>query len=307
MTATPYFSATSPWNTPLGSGATYSAIKWPGSTGYNYTVNWDNYSPAVYVASASDPLVTVSYPAGWGYPGGTIQVHMPAAANGAAGTDGELVVIDNGVAYNFWQFNRTSTNTATAGSMGEANVVSGNGFGSKNPFLSAGTTAIGASELGGLLTAADQSAGSINHALQLVVDSTLVSSGLLGLAISSDGSSASGIVKEGELLAIPANMAMPSGLSALGQEVFTALQKYGAYVVDVAGGDTAIRAQSNAFDATTMTALWHDMGNITPLLEAVTSTGTPASSTSSPQAPTTTTSDDHEAAHDGHHHADKRP
>src|SRR5258705_12615271 len=88
------FSPTSTWNTPIGTGASYTTLNWPAPTGYNYNVAWSSYSPAVYTASASDPLVQVSYPAGWGYPGGTISVHMPAAANGAAGTDGEVLVID---------------------------------------------------------------------------------------------------------------------------------------------------------------------------------------------------------------------
>jgi hypothetical protein len=91
----------------------------------------------------------------------------------------------------------------------------------------------------------------------------------MGNAIAGDGSSSTGIVKEGELLAIAPGAPMPAGLSALGQEVFIAMQKYGAYVVDVAGGVTNIRAQANAYDNATMTALWHDMGKITPLLQAV--------------------------------------
>lgn len=266
---TPPFTASSSWNTQVSSDATFTKLNWPASTGYNYSVAWDSYSPSVYVASSSDPLVQVTYPPGWGYPGGTVSVHMPAAANGAAGTDGELIVIDGDVAYNFWQFNRTSTTTASAASFGAENIVTGDGWGSKSPFLSAGITAVGASQLGGLLVKDETNDGSIDHALQLVVDSKLVQSGAIGQAISSDGSSASGIVKEGQLLAIPPGTPMPAGLSKLGQEVFTALQKYGAYVVDVAGGTTTIRAQANAFDDATITALWHDMGNITPLLQGV--------------------------------------
>jgi hypothetical protein len=266
---TPPFSASSSWNTPVSDSATFTKLNWPASTGYNYSVAWDSYSPAVYVASPSDPLVQVTYPPGWGYPGGTISVHMPAAANGAAGTDGELIVIDGDVAYNFWQFKRTSTSTGTAASFGAENVVTGDGWGSKSPFLSAGITAAGSSQLGGLLVKAETADGSIDHALQLVVDSKLVLPGAVGSAIASDGSSASGIVKEGQLLAIPKGTPMPAGLSPLGQEVFTAMQKYGAYVVDVAGGTTTIRAQSNDFDDATMTALWHDMGKITPLLAGV--------------------------------------
>ena len=272
----PPFSSSSPWNTLIPSQSVYTSLNWPSSTGYNYTVSWASYSPAVYVATAADPLVTVSYPASWGYPGGTVSVHMPLAANGAVGTDGELIVIDNGIAYNFWEFNRTGPTAATALAIGEDNVLTGSGFGVSSPFLGAGITAIGSSELGGLLTQTDQSNGLIDHALQLVVDSKLVKPGFTGVAISGDGSSATGIVQEGELLGISPNTPMPTGLSPLGQEVFTALQDYGAYVVDVASGDTAIRVQSNAFDSATMTALWHDMGSIATLLSAVTPATHPA-------------------------------
>ncbi|WP_458756087.1 hypothetical protein ACSVBT_10755 [Afipia sp. TerB] len=195
---------------------------------------------------------------------------MPAAANGAAGTDGELIVIDGDVAYNFWQFKRTSATTASAASYGAENIVTGDGWGSKSPFLSAGITAVGASQLGGLIVKDETNDGSIDHALQLVVDSKLVQPGFMGNAIAGDGSSASGIVKEGQFLAISPDTPMPAGLSALGQQVFKAMQKYGAYVVDVAGGVTNVRAQANAFDASTITALWHDMGKITPLLQGVT-------------------------------------
>src|SRR4051812_34050248 len=119
--ATPPFSSSSSWNTLVPPNSSFTKLNWPGSTGYNYSVAWDSYSPSVYVASPSDPVVQVSHPAGWGYPAGTVSIHMPAAANGAAGTDGELIVIDGDVAYNFWQFNRTSSTTATAASYGAEN------------------------------------------------------------------------------------------------------------------------------------------------------------------------------------------
>src|SRR5262249_15978537 len=149
------FSSTSSWNQTIGSGATYTRLNWPASTGYNYSVNWDQYSPAVYVASASDPIVQVTYPPGCGYPGGTVSLHIPQAATGAAGTDGEILIIDGDNVYNFWQFSRTSSTTATAQSFGQENIVTGDGWGSKSPFLSAGTTAVGGSEMGGLLVQAE--------------------------------------------------------------------------------------------------------------------------------------------------------
>jgi hypothetical protein len=257
--ATTPFAPSSNWNTPVGTDATYSKLNWPASDGYNYAVNWDTYSPAVYVASSSDPLVQVSVPASWGYPGGTVGVHMPTAANGAVGTDKELVVVDGDTAYNFWEFNRTGATSATADAYGQSSVTTGSGWGSASPFLSAGTTAAGSSELGGLLVQAETDTGHINHALQLVVDSGLVKAGFSGPAIAGDGGSANGIVQEGDHLAISPSTPMPSGLSTLGQEVFHALQQYGAYVIDVAGGATLLRAQANGYDQTTIDALWHDM------------------------------------------------
>ena len=262
------FSPTSTWNTPVGTGAAYTKLNWPAPTGYNYGVGWSSYSPSVYVASDSDPLVQVTHPAGWGYPGGTVSVRMPLAANGAAGTDGELLVVNGDTVYNFWQFNRTSATTASAASFGETNIVTGTGWGTKSPFLSAGITAVGASQLAGLLVKAETDTGQINHALEMSVDSRLALPGFTGNAIAGDGGSTAGIVKEGDHLAIPLGTPMPAGLSPLGQEVFRAMQQYGVFVVDVAGGTSNLRAQANAYDDATIGALWQDMSSITPLLPA---------------------------------------
>jgi hypothetical protein len=194
---------------------------------------------------------------------------MPLAANGAAGTDGELLVIDGSIVHNFWQFKRTSATTATASSYGATNISTGSGWGSKSPFLSAGIVAAGSSQMAGLLVQSETDAGEINHALELTVDSGLVKPGFVGDAISGDGGSVSGIVQEGQRLAILPGTPMPSGLSPLGQKVFRALQNYGAFPIDVAGGTSNLRAQANAYDAQTMTNLWHDMSKITPLLQKV--------------------------------------
>jgi len=70
-------------------------------------------------------------------------------------------------------------------------------------------------------------------------------------------------------LAIPPETDMPSGLSPLGQKVFRAYQKFGAFVVDVAGGVTNLRAQANAYDEQTITLLRRDTAKLTPLLERV--------------------------------------
>jgi hypothetical protein len=68
----------------------------------------------------------------------------------------------------------------------------------------------------------------------------------IGEAISGDGRNPNGF--RGATLGHPAAVAMPLGLSPLRQKVFRACQRYGAFVIDVAGGVTNLRAQANAYD-----------------------------------------------------------
>jgi hypothetical protein len=278
LSSTP-FSSTSAWNQQVNTGATYTSLNWPTSTGWNYDVGWGNVP--VYVASSSDPVVQVSVPASWGWPGGTVSVHVPAGATGGTPTDSSIVIIDGDTVYNFWRFNRTSNTTATAQSYGETNAVTDTGWGSSG--IGAGILAVGASELGGMLIKAQTDSGTIDHALQLAVDGSLLKSGYVSPAIATDGSSSSGIMQEGQHLAIAPGTPMPSGLSALGQEVFRALQQYGAYVIDSGGTQTSIRTQANAYDAATMNALRLDMNSVLPMLKAVSGgTPTPSGGTGTP-------------------------
>lgn len=263
------FSPASSWNRPVAANAAYGALDWPASTGYNYSVAWKRYSPAVYVASPADPLVQVTHPPGWGYSSKSVSVRMPAEADGAAGTDGELLVIDGDVVHNFWRFKRLGPTTAAAQSYAAANVLTDSGWGSRAPFRGAGIVATGSSQLAGLLVQAETDEGEIEHALQLVIESSLAKPGYTGEAIRGDGRNPDGIVQEGDRLAIPPAAPMPPGLSPLGQKVFRAYQRYGAYVVDVADGVTNLRAQANAYDAATITLLWRDLSVITPMLQRV--------------------------------------
>lgn len=265
------FAATSPWNTLIPNGATYTNIAWPASTGYNYAVAWDGGTPSVYQSNTGDPVVAVNYAAGWGYPGGILNIPLASGITGADGSDAEIVIIQGDNVHQFWIFNRTSDTTATAQAYGVSSYSSGTGFGTSSPFLGAGTTAIGASEMGGLLVQDEVVAdGAILHALQLAAEMALTRPGFVPPAIAGDGPTTGGIVQEGWLLGIPKTTAMPGGLSPLGQQVFTCFQNYGCYIVDVAGGVSNLRTQSNGWDVTTMTNLWHDMGSILPLSKRVT-------------------------------------
>jgi len=261
------FAATSSWNTPIASNATFEEVGWP--RGARFGVAWSSYSPAIHMSSGSDPVVSVEHPASWGRPAGTLKVRIPANADGAPGTDGELLVIDGDTVHNFWQFRRLSAETATAQSYGATNVVTGNGWGRASPFLGAGIVATGSSQLAGLLVQAETDRGDIAHALQISIDAPYARPGRTGEAINGDGRNPDGLVQEGQRLGIPTTVAMPRGLSPLGQKVFRAYQTYGAFVIDVAGGVTNLRAQANAYDQTTIVALQQDLTRISPLLQRV--------------------------------------
>jgi hypothetical protein len=261
------FAASSSWNTPIAEGAIYQKVGWPIAA--RFGVAWSSYSPAIYAASNSDPVVSVQYPPGWGYPGGVVDVRMPSDADGAVGSDGELLAIDGEVVHNFWQFKRLNLTEATARSYGATSVFTGNGWGRTSPFLGAGTVAAGSSQFAGMLVQAETDRGEIAHALQISIDMSLAKPGHIGEAISGDGHNPNGLVQEGQRLAIPPTVPMPQRLSPLGQKVFRACQRYGAFVIDVAGGVTNLRAQANAYDRATITELRRDVSRIAPMLERV--------------------------------------
>jgi hypothetical protein len=186
-----------------------------------------------------------------------------------------LIVIEpDGTVYNFWQFNRTSATTATAVSYGEANVVTDTGWGkpggAASAPLGAGTTAVGANLLDEVVVQAQTDTGAINHALGLYIGNDMLAPGYVAPAIGDDGTTRRAPLLEGELLAIPPGTPMPSGLSPLGQEVFTALQQYGGYITDRGGSvNSGVRFQQNAYDSTTMNAVSADMSTIFHLLKVV--------------------------------------
>lgn len=198
-----------------------------------------------------------------------MRIRLPADIDGAAGTDGELLVIDGDLVHNFWQFRRLGPHQASAQSYGVANLADDTGWGVAIPFLGAGIVAAGSSQLAGLLVEAETGRGEIAHALQIALDEAYARPGHVGEAISGDGRNPHGLLKEGERLAIPPGTMMPTGLSPLGQKVFRAYRRYGGYIVDVAGGVTNLRAQANVYDEATIAALRADLGRISPLLQRV--------------------------------------
>jgi hypothetical protein len=243
------------------------ALSWPSGT--ISWVDWSSYSAPIYVATSTDPLVQVTCPASWDWPANP-SFHAPAGATGAPGTDGDIVVIDGTTVNNLWRFARTSDTTATAQAFAATDLITGTGWGTASPLLGAGIVAAGASEFAGMVVQAETDAGEIRHAIQLEMPQSVNAPGFTGSAIDGDGPTATGILQEGDQLAIPASAPMPSGLSPLGQKLFRALQTFGGFDIDTTDCCTVgTRVQQNGYDQTTVTALEGDVAQVFPLLQKV--------------------------------------
>jgi hypothetical protein len=252
------FAKTSPWNTPLGRGASFDGR--PVVTVSNSTpwINRAEYSVSVVRASATDPLVTVDVASG-NFPG-PVTLRVPASAAPAAGADAHLVVIspDGTRASEFWLLDLAAR---TAGVYLPVDLQgSGVGLG--------WVRATGVSLLGGLIRRDEMT--NIPHALALGLPYDLLGDGHVWPAISDDDGGAPGTAPEGSLLAIPPGTPRPAGLSPLGGAIFDALSRYGAYVVDQSGGGAAVLCAEPSADASRVNAALTDMRAVMPLLRRVT-------------------------------------
>jgi len=93
------------------------------------------------------------------------------------------------------------------------------------------------SQLGGLIRLHDLDEGVIPHALQMGCSPLVLSPAVVWPALSGDAfkNGNLGFVPYGALLAIPSDVPMPAGMSAVGQMIWTALRNYGAYCADAQG------------------------------------------------------------------------
>jgi hypothetical protein len=79
---------------------------------------------------------------------------------------------------------------------------------------------------------ADLLSGSINHAISFAAANT---GEYVAPATYYDGTETGTSIPEGTRFFFPSSVSMPSGLTPFAQMVFTAIQKYGAYLIDTAG------------------------------------------------------------------------
>jgi len=88
----------------------------------------------------------------------------------------------------------------------------------------------------GQITGADIAAGTIDHALEVSLTSFQLASGRWTAPATAPERQGYGTIQMGAKIGIPAGIAKPAGLSSIGSMVFDALQRYGAYAGDYAGG-----------------------------------------------------------------------
>jgi|GEM_PF-2148172 hypothetical protein len=245
------FEAMSPWNTP-----TPGATQWfdtsllhilatpvDGSTALHWWVNTE--SVGVFYSGPSDPVWTFNLPAlnSPRYhrvrPATTFSVQAPANMIDGGDVDHVVVLVSGSTYYEAWnaevnQSTRTVTSRSAEAPWAVGDIVNGPGAGSPN---NDGSRASNFSWAGGLITGDDLARGLIDHALVVALNGTMLKAGsdYLFPATAWDNIG-SGPIKIGSRLGIPATAARPAGLSALGNMVFDALQRYGAFVGDYGGG-----------------------------------------------------------------------
>lgn len=249
------FGPTSPWNTPTPANTSWydtprlhtMPIAVNGDTFQHWWVNTS--SVGIYYSKATDPVWTFNMPAYiaplWNRnrPAQTFQVRAPANMVDGGDEDHILVVVDGNRYYEVWNalvdpVTRTVTNRPSAPGWATGDFVNGPGAGTTA--TNDGVRAANFSWAGGLITGHDLAAGKIDHALVVALPHSMLKAGgtpdYVWPATAWDNGGATGPIRMGTRLGIPAGTPRPAGLSPLGNQMFDALVTYGAFVGDYCGG-----------------------------------------------------------------------
>jgi hypothetical protein len=232
------FAATSPWNMPLGSGATYESSDATQtanliSTSVDVGGNMELWSHPMYVARATDSLCTITNVVD----NATYQYRIPSGAQPAGPsptlgyTDAHMHVVDPSLqtVHEGFRMEQTGSTTWTTHYKVD-NSLTGSGVGS------GGVRAYGGSAIGGLIRKHEIANRYIPHAVAIALDNSQLKSPYVWPASDQDfgGSSTyAGQNPMGTLCAIPPSVNLTTlGLNADALALATALQNYGAYVTD---------------------------------------------------------------------------
>ena len=231
-----------------------------------YCINNDMFSRPVFFASPTDPTWTVTAGEGWGKPARTVQYQAPANTRQASGTDAVLnVLAPDGTlwdAYGVTNLDPTA-HTFSAAFLVESDGINGTGFGVQ-PYTANGTTAVGAPQAGGVITAADVAARRIDHAATMAFDYADEGGATTGAGpqvpptVSNDDGGGPGPIPQGGLLV--ATGTRPSDLNKMERALWAAAKRKGVFVTDRLFGDPCFsgdgsRAVGKAFTGKGLTKI----------------------------------------------------
>jgi hypothetical protein len=259
-------------------------------------VNRESYSSPVTLAKKTDPLCTVT---DTGLSTRSAVYRIPDNVAISAGTDLSAAVVDPTQHYvhETWVTQRTGPTSFTT-KRHERGDLYGSGFGPNQ-----GTTAAGASQLGGLIRTWEVQAGEIRHALcvALANEQMFKSTGSAGAdkynygtalgyvwpATEQDADSMTnymGAVPMGTYFAIPSwvDIEAWTGVSEPTKVVARAIQRYGAYVVNRAS--CFILAAEPSADAAWVNTVRNELTRIRPFFRVVTN-NSPATPNGGPLLP----------------------
>lgn len=184
----------------------------------------------IYTVDSGTPAFTVTCGASrWGVcPFAGWPVLIPDGAAPNSGSDGVMVTVDeaSGTIFEFWRARKDDRRWSA--SWGAVNSLRGSGWGGAS-------TGSGASRLAGVIRVAEIAAGVIPHALALQTNNAC--STFRAPALKSDGTSTrSDCLPEGARLQLDPTLDLGKlDLTPGERAVATAMQRYGGFVMDVAG------------------------------------------------------------------------
>jgi hypothetical protein len=270
------FASSSPANQTLDPSTPMQQVPWDASLTPYAAIKF-----YIDIPDVSAPIVTFLNAAGWGNPQATFRFRMTSGMNGAGALtgdtiDNEAISFSGNKCWSLDAFTRPSDTSGYSGPYGSADVLLDSGFGTVSAAgtFGAGVVGPGASCLLGALVKEEFTAGEILHWVSLAVEPRFVNQVFPNYylpGISNDGFSGNGFCSEGQIFAIPAGVAMPSGLSSYGQKLFRACQNYGVFLNDTAGATVFYLAGNYNSPTTTWTgpdilALQADAAILIPML-----------------------------------------
>ncbi|BBY45255.1 hypothetical protein [Mycolicibacterium celeriflavum] len=234
------FAEDSPFRTPIPADAEID----PNSAAMIRAVQWENRAYAstvefgipIYTADAHTPRYSVPcLIAEWGRcPFDGLEVPIPDDARPQDGSDGAMVVIDpdSRKIYEFWRAKNVNGSWTTE--FGAVNDLDGSGWGGAS-------TGSGASRLAGVVRVAEIAQELIPHALAMQ-SNNVCAKVFRPPALKTDGrSTRPDCIPEGARMQLDPSLDINRlGLTPAQHTVAEALQKYGAYIVDVSASPLSI-------------------------------------------------------------------